>query len=187
MVKNMWTKDLIVKKDTDQYPFWRFWSKERITREDGADYLNRITIIGIGKWFSIKFHNVVQSDDACLHCHPWSFISIILKGGYWEHTYVEPIIIELAKELGVDDEMLEELNIFPAPDGKYTVRKFYKPGSILWRRAPSIHKLELNNDKNGKPIPCNTLIFTGKVFRKWGFYTKSGFIYWRDYTKKLHC
>lgn len=168
----------------NKYPFFRFFAKELITREDNQPYLYRITILGIGKLFSIKYHKVVVSDDACLHCHPWSFLSIILKGGYWEHTYV------------TDADSLRWLNViramrvgnyFKTPDGRWAVRKFYKPGSILWRKAPSAHRLELNNDENGNPIPCHTLVFTGRVFRKWGFYTKNGFIYWRNYSKGQHC
>lgn len=36
--------------------------------------------------FSIKLHRILMSDDDCMHDHPWSFISIILRGGYVEHT-----------------------------------------------------------------------------------------------------
>ena len=170
-------------RNPDVYPFWRFWAKELITREDGKPYLYRTTIIGIGKWFSIKYHKVVVSDDACLHDHPWSFLSIILKGGYWEHTYVNE-----KDQAWLSRFRAERIgNYFKAPDGRWVVRKFYKPGSILWRRSPSTHRLELPLDKDGTPIPCHTLVFTGRVFRKWGFYTKLGWIYWRDYSKNKYC
>jgi hypothetical protein len=36
--------------------------------------------------FNIFLHQFHKSDEDMLHDHPWSFVSIIVKGGYWEHT-----------------------------------------------------------------------------------------------------
>ena len=36
--------------------------------------------------FNIFLHRFIKSDPDDLHDHPWSFRSIILKGGYWEYT-----------------------------------------------------------------------------------------------------
>ena len=38
------------------------------------------------KWFpfNIFIHNILKSDLGDLHDHYWSYITIILKGGYWE-------------------------------------------------------------------------------------------------------
>lgn len=53
---------------------------------DGNPYLTRWTLFSIGEWFEIYFHKFHTSDeDRCLHDHPWSFISILLNSGYWEH------------------------------------------------------------------------------------------------------
>ena len=30
----------------------------------------------------------MRSDDPIMHNHPWAFFTVILKGGYWEHTPV---------------------------------------------------------------------------------------------------
>ncbi len=40
------------------------------------------------KWFPFNFflHNFHKGDPDDLHDHPWSYCTIILKGGYWEHT-----------------------------------------------------------------------------------------------------
>jgi hypothetical protein len=35
--------------------------------------------------FNIFIHQFMQSDYPVLHTHPWWFIAVILKGGYWEH------------------------------------------------------------------------------------------------------
>lgn len=65
---------------TRRHMVWRY-----ITRHDDSPYLDRFIIIG-AKWFGIYVHRFRSSDDVCLHDHPWPFVSIILRGGYWEET-----------------------------------------------------------------------------------------------------
>lgn len=36
--------------------------------------------------FNIFIHKFLKSDPDDLHDHPWGFRTLILKGGYWEHT-----------------------------------------------------------------------------------------------------
>ena len=36
--------------------------------------------------FNIFLHKFLKSDPDDLHDHPWNYSSLILKGGYWEHT-----------------------------------------------------------------------------------------------------
>ena len=36
--------------------------------------------------FNIFLHKIVLSDEPVFHDHPWNYFTIILKGGYWEHT-----------------------------------------------------------------------------------------------------
>ena len=36
--------------------------------------------------FNIFIHKFLKSDPDDLHDHPWGFRTVILKGGYWEHT-----------------------------------------------------------------------------------------------------
>ena len=40
------------------------------------------------KWFpfNILVHKILKEDKGDLHDHYWSYITIILKGGYWETT-----------------------------------------------------------------------------------------------------
>ena len=35
---------------------------------------------------NIFIHRFIKSDPDDLHDHPWAFITMILAGGYWEHT-----------------------------------------------------------------------------------------------------
>ncbi len=52
---------------------------------DKEPYLIRYSVFSC-KWFAIKIHNILVSDDDCLHSHPWSYITFLLKGSYIEHT-----------------------------------------------------------------------------------------------------
>ena len=36
--------------------------------------------------FNLFLHNILLSDEDYFHDHPWWYIAIILKGGYYEHT-----------------------------------------------------------------------------------------------------
>lgn len=39
------------------------------------------------RWFAIYVHHLHTSDeDRALHDHPWSFVTFLLSGGYFEHT-----------------------------------------------------------------------------------------------------
>lgn len=57
----------------------------RIKDENGPIYLIRYSLFSC-PWFAIKIHKILMSDDDCMHDHPWSFLSIILKGRYYEWT-----------------------------------------------------------------------------------------------------
>lgn len=44
----------------------------------------------IARWFNVYLHHFVLSDMDFYHCHPWFWISIVLKGGYWEYRLGYP-------------------------------------------------------------------------------------------------
>lgn len=55
-------------------------------RNDPAPYLIRRTLFWT-PWVRIYLHEIRRSDDdVFLHCHPWSFTSLILLGGYVEYV-----------------------------------------------------------------------------------------------------
>lgn len=138
----------------------RLFKRTVITRDDGKDYLIRRTLLTIGELFSVKLHKIVLSDDECLHDHPWAFMTIILKGGYYEIS---------------DNEGVRK-------------NTFYKPGSILFRPATWVHRLQLKVDEDGYEIPCHTLFFNFKRVREWGFITKTlGWLHYTKYSRQEHC
>jgi hypothetical protein len=106
--------------------------------------MNRWWLLPYSRWRpAIRIHEILRSDDdRAFHDHPWAYITIILRGGYWE---VQPVF-----------------NV----SGIYTgdKRKWYAPGSILFRRAKSWHRLEIEPG-----AVATTLFITFKYRQKWGF------------------
>lgn len=113
-------------------------------------------------WFAIRLHHILRSDhDRALHDHPWSFVSLILWGGYREVRYSE------TKPRGADDAT------------RFPVAKIWRrPLSIAFRRAEDAHRLELDR-------PAWTLVLMGPKRRPWGFYTNAGWVHWRTWTAAL--
>ncbi len=149
-------------KSDEERKNWFLWIKKTTLRiKDGLDepiYLIRYSLFTC-PWFAIKLHRIFISDDDCYHDHPWSFISIILWGGYVEHR---PDFTDLHKKYA-------SVNI-------PTKKRLYGPGSILWRPVPSIHKLEIFQT-------ATTLVITFKKVRIWGFYTKLGWVRWERFIR----
>ena len=59
---------------------------DRIT---GKDYMHRYYLFLKDRAtfpFNVTLHRIVKSDEPFLHDHPWAYMTIILKGGYWENT-----------------------------------------------------------------------------------------------------
>ena len=132
-------------------------------RQTGEDYMHRYYLfLKDRKWFpfNLTLHKIVKSDDPIYHDHPWSYLTIILKGGYWEHTPV------------FDSE------------GKIItdIQHWRGPGSIIIRKAGSYHWLEMDPEVGSS----TTLFFMGPQQREWGFLinktkTKHQWIQWENY------
>ena len=111
--------------------------------------------------FNITLHKIVRSDDPIMHDHPWPYMTIVLKGGYWEHT---PVFDSAGK-------VLTEFQTWRGP------------GSIIKRGANEYHWLELDPNVG----PAITLFFMGQQQRDWGFLvkTKRGIYRWIKWTTYL--
>jgi len=132
-------------------------------RQTGEDYLHRYYLfLKDRKYFpfNVTLHKIVRSDDPIMHDHPWPYLTIVLKGGYWEHT---PVFNDEGK-------MFAEFSVWRGP------------GSIIKRGASEFHWLELDEEVG----PATTLFFMGKQQREWGFLVqaKKGmhrWVKWTDY------
>lgn len=114
-------------------------------RRTGADYLHRYYLFLTDRtWFpfNITMHKIVLSDDPIFHDHPWSFTSIIIKGGYWEHL---PLLNTRGQKIG-------------------EMSHWRGPGSIIRHEAEDMHWIELECEK-----PATTIVVMGRQKRDWGF------------------
>lgn len=132
------------------------------------------------RWLSIYLHKFVRDDDdRAMHDHPWPSVSIVLSGGYYD--------------------------VHPGPDGTEQ-RRWYGPGSVIFRRATSRHRVELAESRQlvprddlpfGVPLEWDeargcfvafrnvhawTLLFCGPRVREWGFWCPKGWVHWRRFT-----
>lgn len=104
---------------------------------------------------SARVHHILRSDnDRHFHDHPWPFVTVILRGGYWEQR---PVLN--AQGLVTDVET-----------------QWHGPGSILFRRARDLHRLVL-------PVGSTawTLFMMGPKVQTWGFHVDGVKVPWRDY------
>ena len=132
-------------------------------RQTGEDYMHRYYLFLKDRTkfpFNVTLHKIVKSDDPIFHDHPWSYMTIILKGGYWEHTPV----------FNNDGKKIAEF------------QKWRGPGSVIIRKAKDYHWLELDDSVG----PAITLFFMGSQQREWGFLVdntkrKSHWIQWEHY------
>ncbi len=107
---------------------------------------------------AIRIHEINDSDrHRDPHNHPWWYVTIILRGWYWEDRY--------------------------SPDGRLLGGKFHGPGHIMFRRAESYHNLTLPGGPHGSQV--TTLFITAsKKQQPWGFVEDGQFVQHREYKRR---
>jgi hypothetical protein len=84
-------------------------------------YLKRWWWAPRNKWLNVYIHCFKRSDDdRALHDHPWCNLSLILHGGYAEHTILA---------------------------GGINVRRQRRAGDVVVRTASAAHRIELCDDE----------------------------------------
>jgi hypothetical protein len=136
-----------------QSPRWAFWQRFMIPCLNGEDYLFRLRILDT-PWFGIYLHDIFEPDgDRDPHNHPWSFISIVLRGRYVEKVYPDPS--------GERDTWVAKRHV------RFSVHRM---------DANSAHRIIFAAPR------LKTLIIRGKRTGGWGFFTRdSGYIPWQEY------
>lgn len=145
----------------------RPYRKGHIYNKDGSLYMGRYSFFET-KWLSCRVHHIAAPDDGrAMHDHPWSFLSIVLRGWYIEERPLDPY-----HPVFLDTTMSESTH--------WTNRK---AGSIAWRHACTRHWISTvsNEDFGGE---CWTLFIYGPLRQWWGFFTPRGKVYWQDYLKE---
>ncbi len=83
----------------------------------GRPYLERWWLTRRRRWGRIYLHRILRSDDdRALHDHPWPYLTLILSGGYVEHTIL--------------------------PGGVHQ-RRYLGPGRVAVHGARRAHRLEI--------------------------------------------
>lgn len=120
-------------------------------------YLRRWWIIPRNRFFNIYLNQILRSDDdRALHDHPWWNLSLILKGGYYEHT---------------------PCGLCGSPTCHETRVKHRVAGDVVFRGPKAAHRLVLTK-------PAWTLFITGPRIREWGFWCPKGWVKWTDFVAK---
>lgn len=128
---------------------WSFLEKEVLHDYlNPADlYLTRYRLVQT-PWFGVFVHCIHRPDkDRFLHDHPWSFTSIVLRGGYKE--------------------------VCRRDTNSFTFAKTHKAGSV--HRMPL--KNGYHAIRTLLRVPTWTLIFTGRRVKDWGYLTSGGWVH----------
>lgn len=134
-------------------PRWALWARMTIPCENGLVYLARLRIIQT-PWFGIYVHDIYEPDaDRHPHNHPWSFISIVLRGEYMEMVYDEPTKTPLW----------------------HSACNHHKRFSIHKMGRKSAHRIIYAGPR------LKTLILVGPRRSNWGFFTEDGYKPWQEY------
>lgn len=116
-------------------------------------YLLRWWVIPRNRWFNIYLHNIVRSDDD----------RALHDHPWWSCS----IVLK-----GGYWEIVPGLHQY-----------WRWPGSIVFRRAKSLHRLALERLTGpAEAASCWTLFITGPRVREWGFQCPQGWVHWRDFT-----
>ena len=164
-----------------------FFKRFDISRQqDDSLYLRRFAIFRC-PWFGIYLHHIIRSDaDACLHDHPWAFVSIILAAGYYEET---PVLADHSFNYGREHDYPDQEYTVPVGSGRQ--RKWKGPGSIRYCPAHWCHRVILRTREGvlipegytvTRERPAWSLVFIGRKCRSWGFFRKDGsWVHWKQF------
>lgn len=142
-----------------------------LNRQDGTPYLLRWHVIPRNKRFNIYLHKFLGSDDdRALHDHPWWFVSILLKGRYFEHREDGSINLRTAPSIAFRKATTAH---------RVELLRFLdEPRTLEERRSRYLI---------ARAIPATTLIITGPKVRSWGFHCPNGWKHWRKFINHNGC
>ncbi len=129
----------------------------------GSVYMRRWRMLHT-RWFGVRVHNIVRSDsDRELHDHPFTFLSLILWGGYYEHrkdgsrTWYGPGSLVLRTAETLHRLELKEVQV-------------PRTARVVPHAEPTIVGIEK------REVGAWTLVFRGPMRRQWGFDTDEGWV-----------
>lgn len=125
---------------------------------NGETYLFRRRVFQC-PWLGVYLHDIRHPDeDSCPHGHPWSFVSVILRGHYVERYYPDP-----------------------EWDPQHFVLRRWRRFSWHRMNRSSAHRIV-----EASP-GLKTLILVGpRSPAGWGFYVGGDYVRWQDYEHGIH-
>lgn len=134
---------------------------------DGSLYMERYWLFRT-RWCSAKIHGIHTPDlDRAMHDHPWSFISLVLRGAYIETRPLDPYMPDFFS--------IGDFGDF----GERCTEHYRGAGSVAFRRYSDRHRITLV--ATWEEIPVWTLFITFPKRQAWGFYTPEGKTWWWVY------
>jgi hypothetical protein len=123
-----------------------------------SDFITRLHILKT-PWFALVLHWIKRPDpEPWLHDHPISFLSIVLRGWYFE-----------------DRQKYRE-------DG---TGWRWSSGLRYWINRVRASEDDRHTIKACHPKTL-TLCFMGPKTREWGYHTPEGWVYWKDYNDRKY-
>ena len=111
------------------------------------------------RWLSCRVHHIASADyDRHFHDHPFSFVSIVLRGWYREQrpSQIQPCFLSDGQELSYGTDRKAWSTAYRSTSDRHLISEV-SPGGV-W-----------------------TLVFMSPKRQWWGFFTPSGKIYYKDY------
>lgn len=139
-------------------PNWAWWKRMLIPCKNGEDYLFRLRIFDT-PLIGVYLHDIFEPDhDRDPHNHPWSFISIVLRGEYQERVYENP-----------DGDLSDETGWEPYLRTRFSIHRMdTKSAHRIVYAAPKLKTLVIRGPRKPKG---------------WGFFTRKGYVAWQDYVR----
>ncbi len=141
--------------------------------ETNLPYLRRWKIIDAQWWHpGIYLHNMILSDDAALHDHPYASLSIALTDGLTEYFVEDPgYLNHPAVDYSVDRwEWKTYITL-----KKWMPRREIRRGDIVFRSSHFAHRLQVDGEAWTLFIPFR------RLSKGWGFWCPRGHKDFRDY------
>lgn len=144
------------------------WPRKEVIHRDGDPYLTRWWFISTRRHGRLYLHRFHRSDEDVLHDHPWAFWSLILWGGYIEHSDrpIHPFVPEASLNFSLR--------------GVHWSR-WHGPLSLLRRPATWRHRVEIPDELRGRVW---TLVWIGPKVRDWGFHCPKGWIPFQEHNAR---
>ncbi len=102
-------------------PDMQVWAQTIMARQQdvtiGEDYMRRWWVIPRNENANVYLHRILKSDDdRAMHDHPWSNISYLLFGAYWEHTPDGKFLRKAGDVISRPAEALHRLEVIPGEE-----------------------------------------------------------------------